>query len=80
MPKRLNDKDRYEQRKRYYTKHRKYNANSRSKWSKTDLQMIIDKPIKDVELSKKLQRSVQAIQIARCNVKKYGFEFYGILN
>ena len=70
MPKRLNDKTRYIQRKRYYAKHRKNKKNARNPWSLIDEKAVLERKISDVALSEQIGRSVEAIQVRRCILLK----------
>ncbi len=60
------------QQKRYYDKHRKYDVNSRERYTEEEIEMILKHEISDVELSKCIGRSVKAIQIKRCKLKSEG--------
>ena len=44
--------------------------NSNLKWCDWEIEMILEHSISDRELSKKLGRSVQSIQIKRCRINK----------
>lgn len=57
------------QQKRYYDKHAKVAINSRERYTEEEIEMILNHEISDVELSKKIGRSVKAIQIKRCKLK-----------
>ena len=57
------------QQKRYYDKHAKCAINSRERYTEEEIEMILNHEISDVELSKKIGRSVKAIQIKRCKLK-----------
>lgn len=60
---------RYEGKKRYYKKTQ--NAkNRRNIWKKWEIERILEKDTCDHNLSKELGRSVEAIQIKRCKLKK----------
>lgn len=73
MPKRLeaNPEEcrrvRNEQRKRNYKKTQKNSI--RRIWTKEEEKKVLEHSIPDAELSAKIMRSVQAIQIRRCNLK-----------
>lgn len=56
---------------KYYSKHRGGKENRCSRWSWDDVDLIMKHEKTDVELSKQLGRSVQAIQVKR-NKIKYG--------
>lgn len=65
----LTPEQRYEQRKRYYGKHRANKKNSKNKLTEEELKLIYQKQFTDVQLSEILNRSVQAIQTARWKIK-----------
>lgn len=65
----LTSEQRYEQRKRYYKKHRANKKNSKNILTEEELKLIYQKSYSDVELSKIINRSVQAIQTARWRIK-----------
>jgi len=67
MPKRVRN-TRNEQRSRYYAKHRVNSKNSNQAWTSAEERMVLDHKIPDVELSKNIGRSVEAIQIKRCRL------------
>lgn len=56
------------QRKRYYAKHRKCATNSFRRWSLVERIAIFERKMFDVELSKMLGRSAEAIQVMRCKL------------
>ena len=59
---------RYAGKKRYYQKTQ--NArNGRKPYMKTEVHLILDHKVPDTELSYMIGRSVQAIQMKRCNSK-----------
>lgn len=59
----------HDQRLRYYRKTQ--NArNSYKRWSKQEVEMVLRHDISDTELSVKLGRSVQAIQLKRSRMKE----------
>ena len=65
----LTPDQRYEQRKRYYKKHRANKKNSKNKLTQEELILINNKQFSDVHLSNIINRSVQAIQTARWKIK-----------
>lgn len=66
-------KYRNSQRKGNYAKGRIY-ANSRKKrYSDEELEMVLDHSIADIELAKRIGRSVQSIQIKRSRLKSLGY-------
>jgi hypothetical protein len=70
MPnKRLKPEQRAEQKRRYYSKHRLFSFNSGLKLTLPELKLIKEHRIPDADLSRVLQRSVQAIQAARHKIK-----------
>ena len=58
---------RNEQRKRYYDKTAGYQPR---KWTAEEEVMVLAHIVTDTELSKRIQRSVRAIQVHRCKLKK----------
>ena len=70
MPKRISDKARYRQRKRYYLKHEAGATMKGKPWDIHEDVMVLDRKTSDVELSRELGRSVRAIQIKRCRLLK----------
>ena len=72
MPTRLSPKARYTQRLRYYRRGRRHNHNNGKIWTREDLEAIHSTELSDKELSKKLGRSLQAIQVKRSTWKKQG--------
>ena len=58
---------RNEQRTRYYAKTGIY---ERREWTLEEIELVLAHEIPDMELSKKIQRSVKAIQLKRCRSKK----------
>lgn len=63
--------------KQYYTK-TSYARNHKQPWTKEDLIAVKNHEITDPELSKKLGRSVNAIQVVRTHIKKGKYNYYGI--
>ena len=59
-------KTRNAQRKRYY---RQTQGNKPKRWSEDEIQMVLDKPVTDRELSELMNRSMQSIQLKRHNVR-----------
>jgi hypothetical protein len=57
-------------RKKNYSKGRKYDEKNRKKWSEYDIDLVISFEGTDRELSKIINRSVQSIQIKRCRILK----------
>lgn len=55
------------QRKRYYNLTSKF---TRRAWSSEEDELVLNSPLTDRELAEKMDRSVQAIQIRRCKLKK----------
>ena len=55
--------------KRYYDKH-SYSPNGWRRWTPEEIRMCLDHSISDVELSKRIGKSVRAIQVKRHNLKK----------
>lgn len=56
------------QRKRYYGKtNNKYPSRS---WTEDEDELVLAHSMTDTELSKAIERSVQAIQVRRCKLKK----------
>ena len=64
-------KERHTDKKRYYNRHNKNRINSRAEWTLSEMALIVapDRPL-DRILSQKLGRSVEAVQIKRCRLKK----------
>lgn len=60
-------KTRNAQRKRYYRKTAKYGWRL---WTKEEDERVLAHDISDTKLSKEIMRSVQSIQMRRCNLKK----------
>lgn len=60
---------RYEQRKKYYAKHRLLHVNNKRRWTQEELLLVYQHINTDVELSEIIDRSVEAIQIARTKIK-----------
>lgn len=58
------------QRKRYYRKHSKGKINARRRWEREDDLAVMSREDNDVSLSLSLSRSVMAIQLRRCKLKK----------
>lgn len=56
---------RKKQRNRYYRKHSAYDRNSYTDYSDNDCAIILNHDISDVQIAKKIRRSVKAIQIKR---------------
>lgn len=56
--------------KRYYTKHAIGKEHRYKRYNEEEIQLILKHEMTDVELSKILGRSVEAIQIKRSNLKK----------
>ena len=61
---------RYNERKKYYAKHRLNTINSYRRWCKTDEELVLKHEEYDVVLKKFLGRSVEAIQLKRYKLKK----------
>lgn len=61
-------KTRYEQRKRYY--HKSEGIYEKRPWIKEEEKQVLAHSITDTELSKKIRRSVKAIQVRRSKLKK----------
>ncbi len=59
------------QRKKYYNKHSVYRQNRYARWTKDQDSIVLDHKISDVQISKKIGKSVQAVQLRRCRLKKY---------
>lgn len=57
------------ERKRLYGRSVKHATNSRNPWSPEDIELILKRDITDFELSKKIGRTVQAIQGKRVKLK-----------
>ena len=55
--------------RRYY-KARQFLKNSRKKWTEEDIQIVMERNLPDTDIAFKLGRSVKAIQILRCRLKK----------
>lgn len=68
---------RREYNEQYYAK-TAYARNHRQPWTKEDLIAVKNHDIPDQELSKKLGRSVRAIQVVRNSIKKGKYNYYGI--
>ena len=58
------------QAKRYYKKHSQNATNSKQGYTIEEINMIMQHEISDVELSKKIGRSVRAIQVKRAKINK----------
>ncbi len=57
--------------KKYYKKHQSYNLfNSHSRYTDYECKMILKHDMTDVELAKKLHRSLMSIQIKRVRLNK----------
>ena len=67
--KRNNPEATNEQKKKNYAKSRVNAVNKRQRWTLKDINEILNSPLTDAELSVKLGRSVQAIQIKRAKCK-----------
>lgn len=57
------------QKKRYYDKHSNNDVNSREKYTNEEIEMILKHEIPDIELAKKIGRSLRAIQGKRSKLK-----------
>ena len=71
MPQYKNLEDRHDQKRRYYAKHRIGKVNSYVPYSAADIALIMEHQICDVDISKRLSRSVNAIQTMRSKIKHY---------
>lgn len=78
MPKRVRN-TRNQQRKRYYTKHRASAENANQAWTSEQEIMVEKHDIPDVEISKRIGKSVQAIQIKRCRMSASNRAIHGKL-
>ena len=60
--------------KRYYIKHRKHDRNRHVRWTEGECRLLLDHSMLDVQLSKMLGRSLQALHVKRAGLmkKKYG--------
>jgi hypothetical protein len=75
MPNCSSIKKRNEQRLRYYKKYQKNNFNSNRRWNGAEKELVLNFDISDVDLHKRLGRSVGAIQIMRCRMKDRNLMF-----
>lgn len=57
------------ERKRYYAK-TSYSVNHNNPWTDEEVDIILKHEMTDMEISEKIGRSVQAIQLKRYNIKK----------
>lgn len=64
------DKYRNRSRKRNYENGRRYSRGGYNHYTTKECRLILGHKIPDIELAKILKRSVQAIQIMRCRLKK----------
>lgn len=64
------DKYRNRSRKKNYEKGRRYSRSGYNHYTMKECRLILGHKIPDIELAKMLKRSVQAIQIMRCRLKK----------
>jgi hypothetical protein len=71
VPKYSSLQDRNAQRKRYYRKHRRHALAKYTTWTTADEMQVLQHSVPDVELAAKLGRSVEAIQVKRCKLKKH---------
>lgn len=70
---RKNHPDRWQKsKKEYYRKRRENATNGWTRWTPDELRMVMDQSITDTQLSKKLGRSVQAIQTKRSKLRSEG--------
>ena len=59
-----------EQSKRYHSRYGKFSGKNRYKqWSSVDKDLIMNSLLTDVEIHKKIGRSVKAIQVKRAEIK-----------
>ena len=72
--KRRHPEETNEQKKRYYSKSLGNAVNRRRGWTSKEIEEILTSPLSDNELSIKLGRSVQAIQVKRAKCKKEKYE------
>lgn len=63
-----NPEKRYADKARYYTRMRKGATNTGRRWKGEDVELILNSPLTDRELSRQLGRSVEAIQVKRAKV------------
>lgn len=63
-------KHRKDYNKRYYARTSGSAHNSREQWTEKEIKMILAREVSDTELAKVLGRSVRAIQVQRCKLKK----------
>lgn len=57
-------------RKNNYERGRKYSIKKRRYYTTKEYRMVLAHKMSDIELAKHLKRSVQAIQVLRCKLKK----------
>ena len=60
-----------EMKKRNYAKGRRFARGNYRPWLETEIELIFDMSYRDIDLAKKLKRSVQAIQIKRCRINQH---------
>ena len=60
------------QRKRYYNQFSNYKPKS---WTDKEEKLLFNNNMTDRELSVKLERSVQSLQVHRCKIKKGGMTY-----
>jgi hypothetical protein len=77
MPKNISAEVHQKQKKRYYKKHRVYNKRHRLPYDKMEEYMIYCKMYPDVQLAKRMKRSLAAIQIKRQRILKKRIDKYG---
>lgn len=77
MPKRVARATWEKQKKRYYAKTRKTAFRSYDRWSDEDRDLILYSDYTDRELSKRLGRSMFAIQIQRHRLKTHKYQIKG---
>lgn len=64
------DKYRNHSRKKNYENGRRYSRNGYNYYTMKECRLILEHKMPDIELAKILKRSVQAIQIMRCRLKR----------
>ena len=58
------------ERRKYYAKSQCYREGDKRRWDSWEVGLVLAHDIPDIELAKKLRRSVQAIQVKRCKEKR----------
>lgn len=67
----------YEENKRRYERHSRYNINDGKHYSEEELELIMDYSHSAVWLARKLKRSLKAIENTRHRLKKKGVDDNG---